>query len=96
MQQIQLSDQLYQEAQRRAAEAGFASVDEYVADIVSVDLVDDDRGGTPDLDHLFTPERLAHIDKAAAQIKSGQFFTSEQADAELAKRRAEWLRKSPA
>ena len=77
---------LYKEAQRRAAEAGFASVDEYVADVVSHDLVEDVGAGTPNLDHLFTPERLAHIDEAEAQIKAGNYFTSEQADAELAKR----------
>jgi hypothetical protein len=43
--------------------------------------------------HLFTPERIAHIDKAAAEIKQGKYFNIEQADAELAKRRAEWLQK---
>jgi hypothetical protein len=50
---------------------------------------------TPNLDHLFTPERLAHIDKAEAEIKAGNFYTAEQADVELAKRRAEWLRSNP-
>jgi predicted transcriptional regulator len=44
------------------------------------------------LDHYFTPERLARIDKAEADIKAGNFFTSEQAGEELAKRRAQWLR----
>jgi len=47
------------------------------------------------LDHLFTPERLALIDKAAEQIKVGQFLTSKQADIELAKRRTEWLQSNP-
>ena len=94
MQQIKLDERLYKEAQRRATEAGFSSVDDYVADVVSHDLLADGAGDTPNLDHLFTPERLAHIDKAAAQIKNGQSFTAEQADAELARRRAEWLRKN--
>jgi hypothetical protein len=38
MHQIQLNDQLYQEAKQRAAEAGFVSVDEYVADVLQTDL----------------------------------------------------------
>jgi hypothetical protein len=87
MQQVQLNDQLYKDVQRRATEAGFSTVDEYVADVLSFDL----HEGTENLEHLFTPQRLAHIDKAEAEIKSGNFFTAEQADAELAKRRAEWL-----
>jgi hypothetical protein len=88
--QIQLNDQLYQDAQRRAAEAGFGSVDEYVADVLQHDL----REEIEDFDHLFTPERLAHIDRAAAQIDAGLGLTSEQVDVELAKRRDEWLRKN--
>jgi hypothetical protein len=95
MQQIQLNDQLYKKAQRRASEAGFASVDEYIAEVLSHDLTADNNGNMPNLDHLFTPERLAHIDKAAEDIKAGNFYTSEQAQAELAKRREEWIRKNP-
>jgi hypothetical protein len=91
MYQVQLSDKLFKEAERRAMEAGYSTVDEYVADVVSHDL----HEGTENLDHLFTPQRLAHIDKAEAEIKGGNFYTAEQADAELAKRRAEWLRKNP-
>jgi hypothetical protein len=73
MQQIQLDDQLFQEARRRAAEVGFESVDQYVADVLQHDLEDADN-----LDHLFTPERLAHIDRAAAQIDAGQGLTAGQ------------------
>ena len=91
MHQVQLSDKLYKEAERRASEAGFSTVDEYIADVVSHDLLEE----TENLDHLFTPERLAHIDKAEAEIKAGNFYTAEQADAELVKRRAEWLRENP-
>jgi hypothetical protein len=91
MQQVQLNDHLYKEVQRRATEAGFSTVDEYIADVLSYDL----HEGTENLDHLFTPERLAHIDKAEAEIKAGNFYTADQADAELAKRRAEWLRNNP-
>jgi hypothetical protein len=89
MPQVQLNDQVFKVAQRRAAEAGFATVEEYIADVVCNDL--DDQ--TENLDHLFTPERLAHIDKAEAEIKAGNFYTAEQAKIEMAKRRAEWIRK---
>jgi hypothetical protein len=75
---------------RQNVDAGYASVDAYIADIVV-----HDRDETPDLDHLFTPERLAHIDAAMADINAGRSYTTEQANEELAKRRAEWLRNNP-
>ena len=90
MNQIQLNDQLFEEAKRRASEAGFGSVDDYVAEVVRHDLRDE----AENFDHHFTPERLAHIDRAAAQIDAGQGLTSAQADAELANRRDEWLRQN--
>jgi len=87
MHQIQLDDQLFQAAQRRAAAAGFAGVDEYVADVLQHELDDAEN-----LVRFFTPERLAVIDRAAAEIAAGQGLTTEQVDAELARRRDEWLR----
>jgi|GEM_PF-820253 len=94
MHQIQLADDVYEQARRRAAEAGFASVDEFVADMVSHDGVDDGEADEPNVDHLFTPERLAEIDQAEADIRAGRFYTTEQAYAELEKFKAEWLRKN--
>jgi len=91
MPQIELDDQVFRVAQRRAADAGYPSVDAYIADVV----VHDNNTEADNLDHFFTPERLAHIDKAEADIKAGRFFTPEQADQELAKRRAEWLLTNP-
>jgi hypothetical protein len=44
-----------------------------------------------DFDHLFTTARLAEIDKAIAELDAGQGLTAEQSNAELARRRAEWL-----
>jgi len=84
--QIQLNDQLFEVAQRRAAEAGFESGDEYVAEVLQGIC-----GETENFDHLFTPERLAHIDQAAAQIDAGHGLTVEQVESELAKSRAKWL-----
>ena len=74
MHQVRLNDQLYQQAQRRATEAGFASVDQYIADVLAHELEEE----VDDLDRFFTPERLAQIDRAAAQIKAGESFSSEQ------------------
>ena len=74
MHQIHLNDQLYQEAQRRASAAGFLTVDEYVADVVQHDLQEE----TENFDYLFTPDRLAHADRAAAQIDAGQGISAEQ------------------
>ena len=88
MHQVQLDDRLYAEAQRRATEAGFPSVDEYIADIVAQEVSDPGEN----LDYCFTPERLAHIDRAIAQVDAGEYYTKEQAETELARRRAEWLR----
>lgn len=87
MHRIQLEDQLYQEAQRRAAEAGFENVEAYIADVVQHDLEE-----AKHVELLFTQERLAQIDRAAAQIEAGQGLSMEQVDIELAKRRDEWLR----
>jgi PHD/YefM family antitoxin component YafN of YafNO toxin-antitoxin module len=74
MHQVHLTDQVYLQAQRRAAEAGFDSVDDYIADMLRQDLQEQPEN----LDHFFTPERLAHIDRAGAQIKAGESFTTEE------------------
>jgi hypothetical protein len=95
MPQVQLNNQIFTAAQRKAATAGYASVDDYIADVVSHDLSEENGDQTPNLDYLFTPERLAHIDAAAAEVRDGKFYSTEQADEELAKRRAEWLQKNP-
>ncbi len=88
MQQVNLTDQLYQESKRRAAEAGFASVDDYIADVLSNDF----QLATEDLDHFFTPERLALVDQAAADVAAGNSYTAEQAKEALARSREAWQR----
>jgi hypothetical protein len=96
MPQVRLDEQVFETAQRRAVDAGYSSVEEYISDFVVHDQVDDMASQTPDLEHLFTPDRLAHIDAAMAEIKGGRSFSSEEAADELANRRQEWLRKNPA
>jgi hypothetical protein len=89
MHKVQLTDQLYKEAQRRALEAGYATVDEYIANMVSNDMHDE----TENLDHLFTPEVIAHLDKISADIRAGgKTYTMEEVDEYLAEKRHEWLR----
>jgi len=62
MQQVHLPDQLYRMAQRRASEAGFATVEEYIADVVSQDAADD----TENFDHLFTPQVVSELEQISA------------------------------
>ena len=79
--QLELTDQLYNQVMRRAAESGFESIEEYAVGVITDDLADD----TENLDHIFTPERLAHIDKAIAQVKAAEFMTSDQVRAHFRK-----------
>jgi hypothetical protein len=90
MHQIQLNDELYKEALRRATEAGFASVEEYIADVLSQELHD----ATENLDHLFTPEAIAELDQISDQIKAGgKTYSAEEVEQHFEKKREEWLRK---
>jgi hypothetical protein len=89
MRQVQLNDKLYKEAQRRAREAGFGSVDEFVADRLESDFSDEQEN----FDHLFTPDVIADLDKISDQIKSGgKTYTMEEVDEHFEKKRQEWLR----
>jgi predicted transcriptional regulator len=44
---------------------------------------------------LFTPERLARIEAAKADIDAGNFLTLKQSEAALQVRRAEWIAAHP-
>jgi hypothetical protein len=85
---VQLTDQLFKVVQQRASDAGYSSVDAYVSDF----LVATDG---ENIDQCFTPQRLAHIDKADADINSGKGFTTELAEKELTLRREKWLLANP-
>ncbi|HEY3780788.1 MAG TPA: hypothetical protein VGL56_06880 [Fimbriimonadaceae bacterium] len=91
MQEVHLSDQLYQLAKKRASDAGFTSVDEFVADIVQTEISEP----TEDYDYLFTPERIANIDKVLSEVKAGgKTYTPDEVDAHLSGRRAAWIQKN--
>lgn len=81
MHQVHLTDQAYNEARKRAREAGFTSVDEYVEDVLTSEV----GPQTENLDHLFTPGRLAQIDKANSQIEAGQYQSAEHVSERLKK-----------
>jgi len=87
MHQINLNEKLFQAVRERATAAGFENVDDYVADVLQEEVTVSEN-----FDHLFTPERLAHIEESLQQIRDGKGLSLEEARAELAKRRDEWLR----
>lgn len=89
MHQINLSDELYEEVQRRAVAGGFATVDEYVADVLAGEF----EVVAENLDDFFTPERLKLIDEAVADVDAGNFYTLDEAKKLLDKAREEWLTK---
>lgn len=88
MPEVRLDDQVFKVAQRRAADAGYSSVDEYIADVVI-----HDRGDESDnFDHLFTPERLAELDKISAEIKAGgKTYTVAEVREHFERKRKAWL-----
>jgi hypothetical protein len=89
MHQIQLDDHLFQEAQRRATAAGFATVDAYVADVLSHDPGEP----TDNFDHLFTPEVLAELDHISGEIDAGgKTYSLEEVREHFEKKRTEWLK----
>ena len=89
--QLELTDEVYEQVKRRAAQAGFTSVDEYAAGVLTSDALDDDEH----LDRLFTPERLAHIDNVIAKVNTGgQTHTMEEVRENLARNRADWIQRN--
>lgn len=84
---VQLSDQLYDQARQRASEAGFQSVDEYVADVLASDVGDD----LANYAHIFTPEVVAELEKIDVEMKAGgKTFTSEEVDEFLRRKSEAW------
>ena len=92
MQQVQLTDQLYRVAQRRASEAGFPSVEEYIADVVTQDIADD----TENFDHLFTPTVISELEQISAAAKAGgKTYTSDEVREHFRKKSDEWPANHP-
>ena len=68
MHQVHLNDQAYEQAMRLANAAGFESVDEFITDVLTNGLGEQNENQ----DHLFTPEKLAHIERVRTGIKAGE------------------------
>jgi hypothetical protein len=67
MPQIQINEQTFQAARRRAKDGGFTSVEAYLADLIAQDVANEAEG----YGHIFTAELLAHLDKISRKIKAG-------------------------
>ncbi len=91
MHQINIPDQLFADLQQRALLDGFSTVDEYVIDVFAQDFPD----SQPNLDHLFTPERMALVQESIDSIDAGKGIPLEQVKEELARRRNEWQKQHP-
>ncbi len=88
---LQLTEQLYDQAKRRAVRAGFQTVEEYASNVLTKDLRED----TEDYDSLFTPARMEHLDKIAAEVRAGgKTYTMEEVSVYLDEKRADWIRKN--
>jgi hypothetical protein len=86
MHQVQLNERLYKEAERRAREAGFRSVDEFVADRLESDFSEEQE----DFDDRFTPQVGARLDRISDQMKAGQSVSAQQVDQHPADIREAW------
>lgn len=73
MRQLHISDQLYQDILRHGKDSGFDNIDEYAADILEHYFAEPEISG-----FIFSPERLAEIAEAAAEMDAGQGISSEE------------------
>lgn len=89
MPNIQLTERLYSEVERRARQAGFSSVDEFVAERRESDFLD----VTENLDERFRPEILDHLDRISGDMKAGQSVSMDEVEQHLAEVRKSWQKK---
>ena len=80
---IKLPDPVFDEAAREAAASGL-SVEEFVAGMVQEGL----HGA--EADAPLTPEQIAKIREAQAEIARGDSLTDEEVKAHFARKRAAW------
>ena len=88
MNEIRLSEQHYKEAERRAKAAGYATVDDFVAEQLQGEFSVEQE----DLDQHFTPEVLAHLDRTSDDMKAGKSSSMEEVERNQEAVRAAWLK----
>jgi hypothetical protein len=86
VQEVCLSDQLYQEAKRRATDAGFLNVDDFVADVLQHDFSVD----VENFDDRFTPEVNAYLKGIIAEMEAGKSLSLDEAERNLDFVRSAW------
>ena len=90
--QLQLTDQLYDRARQRAAEAGLANLDEYLVDVVTENLTAE----TENLDHRFTPNVIAHLNQIQVDIRAGaKTYSESEVDVYLQEKARAWRESHP-
>jgi hypothetical protein len=87
MHQIQLSDEVYESLRRAAALRGLDTVEEYIAHVAQQDVDPESC--------LFTPKRLAELDRISASIDAGaKTYTLDEVRASLEQFKADWRKKN--
>jgi hypothetical protein len=76
MHHVQLNERLYKEAERRAREAGFRSVDEFMADRLESDVSEEQE----DFGDRFAPQVVARLDRISDDMKAGKSVSAEEFD----------------
>ena len=82
--ELTIPDQVYRRAQKRSVETG-VSMDRLFSDAVAHHLIDEDSG--PEV----TPELLASLRAAEADIAAGRGLTPEEVRLNLEQRKLSWL-----
>ena len=80
---IKLPDPVFDEAAREAAASGL-SVEAFVADMVREGL------HVADEDAPLTPEQIAKVRRAQAEIAAGESYTEDEVEAHFARKGASW------
>jgi AAA+ superfamily predicted ATPase len=88
---LKLTEQVYRQASQRAVEAGFAGLDEFMANAVS-ELVSEDRGDeTEVINGLFTPEVISDLDRIRAAVQAGgKTYSPQEVDEHFRQKSQAW------
>lgn len=88
--QIEISDSVFSNAKRIAAQQGYSSVQDYLEHLLTEDMHKQDV-----LAEFFTPEILADIDRITAKLDAGEkTYSQDEVSAHLEARKAEWKKRA--